>query len=103
MTDTHRANQARALWLGRIATFQAQPKQPRPRYAGQIIRVDFTGRQEPGNVPNFRLTVRGRTGKVATVDLLDQRADIFPTWPEAIEDTEVMREASKPTKTKDNQ
>lgn len=84
MTDQEREAAARGFWIGRIATFEATPGQRTPRYAGQIIRVDFTGYQEPNAVPNFSLTVRGRSGKTMAIDLLDQHTDILPTWTEAI-------------------
>lgn len=85
--DPKREEKARAFWLGKIATFQPDPKKP-TRYAGQIIRVNLVEPWGPGKVPNFHLTVRGRSGKTANVDLCEQKADIFETWQEALADTE---------------
>jgi hypothetical protein len=50
---------------------------------GEIVKVEKLEPTRRGNIPNALVTVRGRSGKVATVNLVEQHLAAFPTWTEA--------------------
>lgn len=50
---------------------------------GEIIKVEPTEPTRRGNIPNALVTVKGRSGKTALVNLVEQHLAAFPTWTEA--------------------
>ena len=58
---------------------------------GQCLGSKFIGYDKRG-IPDFQLTLRGTTGKVAKLNFLEHRADWFETEEEAIEHTEKQNE-----------
>lgn len=74
-------------WIGKWCSFIMEMNGTESRFAGCITKIEPI--EHIGNVPNYRLTVTGRTGKVASVNLLLQHARIFDTQEKAIEDTKL--------------
>lgn len=67
--------------IGQIAVF----KHPEHNWmCGQIVAQKYTGRTKRGNIPNFLIRARGRTGKIIEVDLVEQYTQTFDTWVKAI-------------------
>jgi hypothetical protein len=85
-----REQQAKEL-IGKIATFYARPGSVvrgipipgRTQHVGQIVAAEYSGNAR-GNLPDFRVTVRGRTGKTATVSSFDHYLCLHDTWQEAL-------------------
>lgn len=50
---------------------------------GEIIKIQPIEPTRRGNIPNALVTVRGRSGKVAEVNLVEQHLAFFAGWPEA--------------------
>jgi hypothetical protein len=78
--------------VGKVATFYpvkgcvvaGLPKAGAPaRFTGQVIAATPAPALQPGNVPDYTLTVRGRTGRTATISLTENHASLFDTWAEA--------------------
>lgn len=67
---------------GKFCAFSPDPK-TKDRYCGQIVAAKPLPPTARGQIPNALLTVRGRTGKTATVNLVEQYASIHDTWGEA--------------------
>lgn len=57
------------------------------RYTGQVISATDAPPVGKGKVPDFTLTVRGKTGKTATISMTLNYATIHDTWKEASLDT----------------
>lgn len=82
--------------VGQIATFYAKPNSvvrclPIPgakQHVGQIIAAEPAGTRGPGAVPDYKVTIRGRTGKTATVSIFDHHVSLCETWKDAIAKTE---------------
>ncbi len=72
-------------WIGKWCSFEMDVNGITNRYAGCITRVEPIA--DVGNVPNYRLSVTGRTGKQTQVNLVLQYARIFDKQEQAIEDT----------------
>ena len=83
-----------ASYVGKICTFYEQqgaivyglPKGGAKKLVGQVIAAVPYGDSQPGAIPNALLTVRGRSGKTKEVVLVDQYAQLFDTWAEALEE-----------------
>jgi hypothetical protein len=77
--------------VGKIAAFYAKPGQVKNlmtvpgavRHVGAVIAVKPAPNEQPGDIPNMILTVRGRSGRVADVNAVTQYAQLFDTWHEA--------------------
>jgi hypothetical protein len=82
--------------VGQVATFYAKPGSvvrmlavPGAKlYVGQIIAAEFAGLRGKGEVPDYKVTIRGRTGKTAIVSTFDHYVRPFDTWKEAITHSE---------------
>lgn len=80
--------------VGKIAAFYSKPGQvkklmPMPgavRHIGAVIAVKPAPNAQPGDIPNLTLTVRGRSGRTADVNMVEQYAQLFDTWHEAAAD-----------------
>lgn len=57
------------------------------RYVGQVIAAAPAPPVGPGKVPDFTLTVRGKTGKTATISMTLNYATVHETWKQASLDT----------------
>jgi hypothetical protein len=57
------------------------------RYVGQIIAATDAPPVGKGKVPDFTLTVRGKTGKTATISMTLNYATLHDTWKSASLDT----------------
>jgi hypothetical protein len=53
-------------------------------YVGQIIAAEPAGVKGKGLIPDFTVTIRGRTGKTATVSTFDHYVRTHDTWKDAI-------------------
>ena len=79
-------------FIGKVATFFPDPKAVAKGmtatgaviYAGQVISATFTGHRGAGKIPDFTLTVRGKTGKVATVSIYENHVQLHDLWDTAI-------------------
>jgi len=82
--------------VGQVATFYAKPGSvirglPVPgakMHVGQIIAAEFTGMKGKGQIPDYKITLRGRTGKTAVVSMFENHVFLSDTWKEAIAQTE---------------
>ncbi len=80
--------------VGKICAFYAKPGQvkgcvPLPgavRAIGAVVASKPTTPAQPGSIPNYILTVRGRSGRTAEVNFVEQHARLFETWHEAAAD-----------------
>lgn len=57
------------------------------RLCGSVVSTKPLPPTERGQIPNSAVTVRGRSGKLLTIDLVEQYASFYTTWDEAIADT----------------
>jgi hypothetical protein len=81
--------------VGQVATFYAKPGAvvhglPIPgakMHVGQIIAAEFSGLRGKGQVPDYKITIRGRTGKTAAVSTFENHVSLCDTWNEAIAKT----------------
>lgn len=81
--------------VGKICAFYTKPGQvkgcvPLPgatRAIGAVIASKPAAPAQPGNIPNSTLTVRGRSGRTAEVNMVEQYANLFETWHEAASDS----------------
>lgn len=71
--DPHPAGAAR--FIGRRCSFD-HGKPPR-RLVGIVEACEFVGRTERGAIPDYKITVRGDTGRTITTSLVESRAN-FP-------------------------
>lgn len=82
--------------VGQVATFYAKPNSvirglaiPGAKmHVGQIIAAEFAGLKGQGQIPDYKVTLRGRTGKTATVSTFENHVSPCETWKEAIAKTE---------------
>jgi hypothetical protein len=80
-----------AKFVGKVCAFYAKPGMVQrgipvagaTRHIGAVIAAKPLPPAQPGDIPNFNLTVRGRSGRVAEVSMVDQHANLFDTWHEA--------------------
>jgi hypothetical protein len=72
-----------ARMVGKIATFTPTPESS-TRAAGAITAARYIGEAGPGKIPDFELTLQGRTGRTATVSMFHTRATLFDSWGEAL-------------------
>jgi len=54
-----------------------------PRFAGQIISATEITPTNLGAIPDFEVTIRGRTGRTATVSLTENFVSIHDNWTDA--------------------
>jgi hypothetical protein len=81
--------------VGKVCAFFPKPnsvimglRQPNtPRYHGQIIAAAPAPPVGKGKVPDFTLTVRGKTGKTATISMTLNYATLHDLWEQAALDT----------------
>lgn len=50
---------------------------------GEIVKVEPIEPTRRGKIPNALVTVKGRSGKTALVNLVEQHLAAFPSWSEA--------------------
>lgn len=80
--------------VGKICSFYTKPGQVKnciavpgaTRHIGAVVASKPTTNAQPGNIPNHTLTVRGRSGRTANVNMVEQHANLFETWHEAASD-----------------
>jgi hypothetical protein len=65
------------------------------KVAGYCEKAEFCGYSEPGHIPDFQLTLVGRSVKrnVVTVRLVESRATFFETEREAVEESKLAAKA----------
>lgn len=93
VTAPDRDEQAKSF-VGMIAAFYPSPTMvklclPQPnakRYHGTVIAASPDVPAQPSAISDFALSVRGRTGKVARVSLVNHYVSLYRTWPEALAD-----------------
>ena len=77
--------------VGQVATFYPRPEtivdglapDGLTRYIGQVISATPCEPKGVGLVPDFSLTIRGKTGKTATVSMFTNYVNLHPTWQAA--------------------
>lgn len=85
--------------VGQVATFYAKPGSvvrglpvaAAKMHVGQIIAAEPDGTKGPGAIPDYKVTIRGRTGKTATVSIFENHVSLCSTWNEAIARTEIPK------------
>lgn len=85
--------------VGQVATFYAKPGSVvrgipvagAKMHLGQIIAAEPDGTKGPGSIPDYKVTIRGRTGKTATVSIFENHVSLCDTWHEAIARTETPK------------
>jgi hypothetical protein len=78
-------------YVGQIAAFYQQPRAvvdglPIPggrRLVGAVIGAKAIEPTARGTIPDVELTIRGKSGKVATISMVEHYANLYPTWHEA--------------------
>lgn len=73
-TDPHPAGPAR--FLGRTCSFD-HANDPAKRLVGIVADARYVGRTTRGNIPDYLLTIRGASGALLEVSLVERRAS-FP-------------------------
>lgn len=73
LPDPNPSNSAR--FIGRRATFDHNGR----RLAGLIAAQEFTGYTERGNIPDYKITVRGDSGRYIEVSLVESYMTIQET------------------------
>lgn len=73
-TDPHPGGPAR--FIGRTVTF-THGNPPR-RVSGIVEASCYVGRTQRGAIPDYQITIRGRSGKTLTISLVESHA----TFPE---------------------
>jgi len=81
--------------IGKICAFYTKlgqvkrcvPLHGATRAIGAVIASKPTTPAQPGHIPNHILTVRGRSGRTADVNMVEQYANLFETWHEAASDS----------------
>ena len=89
---TPTAAQRAADLKGRICSFYPAPGcvvgcvpvKGATRYAGTITAASPAPPVQPGNVPDFTVTIQGRTGKTATVSVTLNYVTLHPSWDAAL-------------------
>jgi hypothetical protein len=67
-SDPHPAGPKR--FVGRGVVFDMQGK----RTYGTVKEASYVGRQPRGDIPDYSLTIQGRSGRTITVSLVDSHA-----------------------------
>jgi hypothetical protein len=64
------------VWNGRRVSFHATPndRECKNVLVGIVEASKYVGRTERGGIPNWKLTVRGASGKTLEVDMCEQYA-----------------------------
>lgn len=81
-------------YVGQIAAFYPKPGAVigcvpvagSIRHVGAVVAVAPTGPTKRGAIPDFAVTIRGRSGRTATVSMVENYVTLFPTWHEAASD-----------------
>ena len=72
-TDQDPHPQGLSRFLGRTVSFDDPTGGPSAkRFVGVVEAGRYLGRTELGKIPDYRLTVRGKSGKVLEVSLVEQ-------------------------------
>jgi hypothetical protein len=67
-------------FIGRSVSFDDPSRgTPARRLVGIVEQATYVGRTARGAIPDYSLTIRGRSGKAVTVSLVEQRASIRTT------------------------
>ena len=61
-------------WIGKTARFLPIGHAHGPQMVGIVTAQRFTGRTAKGNLPDYALDVRGSSGKIITISLVENRA-----------------------------
>lgn len=81
----------RDWWMGRIVSFYPKPEMVKEgviqpgakRAAGTVMGCLPVAPAKPGDLPDLTLSVRGRTGRHATISVVENYAKRHETWAEA--------------------
>lgn len=81
-------------FVGKIAAFYPKPgavKSGLPvsgaaRYVGAVVGAKPSAPTKRGSIPDFELTIRGKSGRIATVSMVENYVNLFETWHEAASD-----------------
>jgi hypothetical protein len=83
-------NEDYTKWIGRVVSFYHSkgsvigciPISGAKRFSGEVIGVQC-GPETEGSLPELMLTVRGRTGKTTTVELVNNYVQFHATFQDA--------------------
>jgi len=78
--------------IGKIATFYPHPEQVKLGLAqpgavqlvGQVVAITPASPTVRGNIPDFTVSIKGRSGRTANISLVETYLRIFPDWETAI-------------------
>lgn len=65
------------------------------RMVGAVIGAKSLPPTQRGGIPDMELTVRGKSGRIATVSFVENYCTLFETWHEAAEDTDQPQPVSR--------
>jgi hypothetical protein len=74
-----RESQAKTF-LGEIFRFRPDPSDPSKIFRGQCIAATFIGHHAETGLPDFRLILRGRSGKTLEISLITNYAYTCTSW-----------------------
>ena len=61
-------------WVGRTARFLPLGVAHGAQYVGIVTAQQWAGRTAKGNLPDYRLTVRGQSGNTMEISMVENRA-----------------------------
>jgi hypothetical protein len=74
-------HEAAKTFVGRIYEFRLTPSEPSPLVRGECTGAKFTGLNPSfSDIPDYELTLRGRTGKTVTISMTESRAYERKDW-----------------------
>jgi hypothetical protein len=87
MTAPEMVGKVCAFFHAKDAVIRGLRQPNTPRYDGQVIAAAPAPPVGTGKVPDFTLTVRGKTGKTLTISMTLNYATIYDLWKDAALDT----------------
>ena len=63
-------------FIGRTARFMPIGQSHGPQLVGIVTAQRFTGRTQRGNLPDYELSVRGSSGAIKTISLVENRVSL---------------------------
>lgn len=71
---------AAKTFIGKIFEFSLDGTERGVRVRGKCIGAEYTGRHPSNGIPDYSLTLRGRTGKTLTISMTFNYAFALKTW-----------------------
>lgn len=79
MPDAAPDHQARALtFIGKRVEFDAPPPAKKGlRFTGSVTAARFSGLTTKGQIPDFELTIQGKTGRTVVISMVETYASFL--------------------------